>query len=162
MRILLALVLVFATSLLGGGTASSAVSHAVSLSQLTKATFKALPGTALINFKGQQMTKSQFLAMLARDRAAFMLRLKAKADAQFAKSNQLLLLTRRASVGRLNVADQAKFASWRSKRLTLNPSNLAAIKAETDALKLKAQTATPQEQAQIEQRAAQLLGQLGH
>lgn len=154
--------LAFGVCLLGGGTASSAVSHAVSLSQLTKATFNALPGTALISFKGQEMTKSQFLAMLARDRAAFVLRLKAKADVEFAKGNQLLLLKQRASVGRLNVADKAKFANWHSKRLTLSPSNFAAIKAETDALKLKAQNATPQEQAQIEQRAAQLLAQLGH
>jgi hypothetical protein len=133
-----------------------------SVRQLTKQQFEALPDTALVESRGQRMTKAQILAKAARSQEAMAKaqtaarQAQARAQARLAQFNQQQHVRLQAD----NAKVQAELARLRQARATPQARQLEAIEQEAAQLWQQAQRASPAERAQIEQRAAQLLQQL--
>src|SRR5262249_8388501 len=130
--------------------------------QLTKQQFEALPDTAVIEFKGKRMTKGEIRAKVAKSREA-----RAKAQA-VARQTKAQFEERRIQVERQR---QAKMQADRAKAIgefTRQSEGAAppqapqfeAIRKEAMQLYERSKRASPTEQAEIEQRAHQLLQQL--
>jgi len=135
--------------------------------QLTKQQFrqqlKALPDSAVIESKGQRMTKGQIRALAAQKGAAAQAKARAaasQAQARFAAHRAQFLQQEQAKLQADNAKTMAEFGRLRQARATPQARQLDAIEQEAAQLFQRSQRASPAERAQIEQRAAQLLQQL--
>jgi hypothetical protein len=162
-------ILAFATQ--GQGTArgpdkAGAVpgSEVVRGDELTKQQFEALPDTAVIEFKGKRITKGEIRAKALKSQEAMA---KAQAVARQTKSQ---FEQRRIEVERQR---QAKMQADRTKAMaeftrlsdagaTPRALQIEAIRKEAMQLYERSKRASPTEQAQIEERAHQLLQRLLH
>jgi len=123
--------------------------------ELTKEQFKALPDSAVIEFKGQQKTKGQIIAEVEQKRKQTLAKMKNVSKSQFEVTRAKFLQEQKAKIEAANAKAKADF-----ERLKANSAKYAAIKQEALQLFNKSKTATPAEQEQIEKRANELLQQL--
>ena len=123
--------------------------------QLTKEQFKALPDNAVIEFKGQQKTKSQIIAEEEQKRTQSLAKMKNASKSQFEAARAKFLQEQKVKLD----ADNAK-AKTEFERLKTKSSKYAEIKKEALQLFNKSKTAPPADQEQIEKRSAELLNQL--
>jgi hypothetical protein len=132
-----------------GGTPGPQVLRA---DQLTRQQFEVLPDTAVIESKGQRMTKAQIQtkAMKSKEAIAKVQASARDAQAKFEKRLAQFLQQRQAKLQADNAKAMAEVARLRQ---------VAAIEEEGAKLWQRAQRAAPAERAQIEQRARQLLQQ---
>jgi hypothetical protein len=126
--------------------------------QLTKQQFEALPDTALINFKGQLMTKAQIRVRAAKSQEA-MEKGHALARQTRAEFEQRLIHFEQQRKAKIQ-ADKAKAMGEFARQSQAEARQLKAIEAEAAQLYKRSERASPAEKAQIEQRASQLLQQL--
>jgi hypothetical protein len=126
--------------------------------QLTKQQFEALPDTALINFKGQQMTKAQIRVRATKSQEA-MEKGHALARQTRAEFEQRLIHFEQQRKAKIQ-ADKAKAMEEFARQSQAEARQLKAIEAEAAQLYKRSEGASPAEKAQIEQRASQLLQQL--
>ncbi len=134
------------------------------LEQLTKQQFDALPAGHAIEVGGQRTTKGEFLARMERERTAALARMRAKTSqalARFEAKRAQLLQQQKAEIDAHNQKVRAAFAAHRTQRGGLVRSAAhEAIRQEARELLERSKTASPAEQAQIEQRAGELLKRL--
>jgi hypothetical protein len=130
--------------------------------QLTKQQFEVLPDTAVIEFKGQRMTKAQIQAKAAKSQEA-MAKGQAVArqtEAQFEQRRIQFEQQQQARLQTDNAKAMAEFTRQSQVSATPHAWQLEAIQEEAAQLFERSKRASPAEQAQIEQRAGQLLQQL--
>lgn len=132
--------------------------------QLTREQFDRLPDTAVIEMKGTRITAGEFRAQIARQRAEGQTKVRAaasQAKTAFEAYRAKFLQEQKSKLQAVNAKVQAQFAAYRSQGA--GPARSAAhetIQKEALDLQRRARTASPAEQAQIEQRARELLQQL--
>lgn len=123
--------------------------------QLTRQQFKRLPDSAVIEFKGQRMTKAQIRARAAQKAQEAMAKTQVAARQRLVQFEQV-----QARLHAENAKVQAELARLRQAHATPQARQVEAIEQEAAQLWQRSQRASPAERAQIEQRAAQLLQQL--
>ena len=130
--------------------------------QLTKQQFEALPDTAVIELRGQRMTKAQIRAKAAKSQEA-MAKGQAVArqtEAQFEQRRIQFEQQQQAKLQTDNAKAMVEFTRQSQAGATPQARQLEAIQEEAAQLYERSKRASPAEQAQIEQRAGQLLQQL--
>jgi hypothetical protein len=129
--------------------------------QLTKQQFEALPDIAVIEFKGQRMTKAQIRAKAAKSTEAMAKAPAAAraAQAKVAARQAQFLQQQQAKLQADNAKAMVEVARLRQAAGPARSPQLEAIEQEAAQLFQRSQRA-PAERAQIEQRAGQLLQQL--
>lgn len=130
--------------------------------QLTKQQFEALPDTAVIEVKGQRMTKAQIRAKAAKSQEA-MAKGQAVARQTEAQFEQRRIQFEQQQQAKLQADNAKAVAEFTRQSQASGPAaspQLDAIQEEAAQLHERSKRASPAEQAQIEQRAGQLLQQL--
>jgi hypothetical protein len=157
--------ILFAFGILTLGTATASAEtratpspQVVSGAQLTKQQFEALPDSALIDFKGRQMTKASIRARetQSHDTAEKVQALARQSRVEF---QQRLIQFEQQRKTKLEV-DKAKAMGEFARLSQANPRQLKAIEVEAAQLYERSKRASPADKAHIEQRANQLLQQL--
>jgi hypothetical protein len=130
--------------------------------QLTKQQFEALPDTAVIDFKGQRMTKAQIQDKAAKSQEAVVKgeTLVRQTEAQFEQRRIQFEEQQQAKIKAGKARAMAEFTRQSQAAATPQARQLEAIQEEAAQLAARSKSASPAEQAQIEQRARQLLQQL--
>jgi hypothetical protein len=130
--------------------------------QLTKKQFEALPDTAVIDLKGQRMTKAQIRIKAATSQQAIAKAQDAarQAEAQFAQRRIKFEQRQQAKLQADKAKAMAEFTRQVQAGTTPQTRQLEAIQGEAAQLYERSKHASPSEQAQIDQRARQLLQQL--
>jgi hypothetical protein len=126
--------------------------------QLTKQQFEALPDTALIDFKGQRITKAQIRVREAKSQETAE-KVRALARQSRAEFEQRLIHFEQQRKAEIH-ADKAKAMGEFARQSQAEARQLKAIETEAAQLYKRSERASPAEKAQIEQRASQLLQQL--
>lgn len=131
--------------------------------RLTRRQFKALPATAVIEMKGQRITKAQILARADAQRKAASAELEANRRldrAAFEAKRAQFLRQQQAQLSAGNARASAE-ASRLTASAALQVRTRETIQQEAAQLLIRSRsTRTPAERAQIEQRAAELLREL--
>jgi len=145
------------------------------IEQITKEQFSALPGDAVIEHKGQKLTKTQFISQMAQEKAAIKaeherdlpkmrakLQAAAKAkQAEFTKAHKdkvrannekLMAEVRKKNVGRQTTSSKSIPEAHARQYLT--------IQKEARDIYTRAKKVSPAERKQLDQRAGQLAQQL--
>jgi hypothetical protein len=130
--------------------------------QLTRQQFEALPDTAVIEFKGKRMTKAEIRVKAANSQEA-MAKVQAVArqiEAQFEQRRIQIERQQQAKIRADKAKAMAEFTRQSDAGTTPQARQFEAIQKEAAQLYERSKRASPTEQAQIEQRARQLLQQL--
>ncbi|MGH7411731.1 MAG: hypothetical protein ACREJ6_11825 [Candidatus Methylomirabilis sp.] len=153
------------SALAGGGVSATQVLKADTLSkQQFDQQLKRLPDNAVIESKGQRMTKAQIRALAAQKVQQHQASAQAalnQARVAFQQRRAQLEQQTQAKLQADNVKAMADFTRLAPTSATPQARQLEAIQEEAAQLFQRSKTASPAELAQIEQRAAQLLQQLG-
>ena len=131
--------------------------------KLTKQQFEALPDTAVIEFKGKRMPKSEIRARAAKSKEA-MAKVPAAATKVRDKFEQRRALFEQQQQAKLTADNQkvnAELAKLNQGGGSGQDSRRAAVENEARELSQRYKTASPAEKAQIDRRAGELLRQLG-
>jgi len=123
--------------------------------QLTKQQFRAAPDSAVIEFRGQRVTKAQIRARAAQKAHEGMAKVEVAVRQERARFEQ-----EQAKLHADNAKVQAELARLRQARATPQARQVDAIEQEAAQLFERSKRASPADRAQIEQRASQLLQQL--
>jgi hypothetical protein len=134
------------------------------LENLTREEFDSLPENRVVEVGGVQTTKREYLARLERQHDEALSKLRAaaiEARAMLEAKRDKFLQNQVARIEKDNAKTLARFAeSGRQRRSIAQSAGFNAIRKEATELERRSQTASPAEQAQIEQRAWELLQQL--
>jgi hypothetical protein len=134
------------------------------IEQMTKDQFKALPDSAIIEFKGKQMTKGQFISEMnqkSREMAEkAKAEIKSKGMAEFEARRAKLLQQEKQRIAANNAKARAEFERLKQQASSAKAKQFAAIRQEAIQLNNKSKNANPAEQAQIEKRAGELIQEL--
>ena len=148
----------------GGGVSAPQVLKADTLTkQQFEQQLKRLPDNAVIESKGQRMTKAQIRALAAQKGQANQAKAQAalsQANAAFEERRAQLEQQHQAKLQADNAKAMAEFTRQSQAGGPAASLQLEAIQEEAAQLFERSKRASPAEQAQIEQRAAQLLQQL--
>lgn len=134
------------------------------IEQMTKDQFKALPDSAVIEFKGKQMTKGQFISEMnqkSREMAEkAKAEMKSKRMAEFEARRAKFLQQEKQRITANNAKVRGEFERLKQQASSAKAKQFTAIRQEAIQLNNKSKNANPAEQAQIEKRAEELLRQL--
>jgi len=133
------------------------------LEKMTKEQFEKLPDTAVIDVKGRQITKGQYMSEMnqkaKQDLEKARAELSRKAQADFEAARAKFLQGEKAKLDANNAKVNAEIERLRQKN-TESSSRLLSIQNEANQLNTRFRTANPSEKAQIEKRAGELLQQI--
>lgn len=140
----------------------------VKIEQLTPGQFDSLSDDQVIEFKDQRITARELRAKTRQALAEVEAKSKAnaaQAKARFEAYRAKFLLEQKAKLDARNAEVRAEFARRRQQSGVIvgtlgHAARFDAIRNEARQLLERSKTASPAEQAQLEQRAEQLLGQL--
>lgn len=139
------------------------------IEQITKEQFKTLPDNAMVEFKGRQMTKRQFIAeseQKAKEIAqGHKAQAEAKGKAEFEARRAKFLQEEKQRIAANNAKARAEFLRLKQHASSAQAQRVSAIRQEAIQLNIRAKNASPAELEQIDKRAGQLiheLNQLGY
>jgi hypothetical protein len=131
----------------------------INLKTLTNKQIRALSDSAVVEFQGKPTTMGALRALGTQDRRGAETKLKAaaaQAKAKFEARRAQFLRQQQVELQAAHVKARAEVARLRQASATIPATQQEAIRNEAIQLQHRAKTASPAEQAQIEQRALQL------
>ncbi len=147
--------------LLGFLIQSSSSFAAEKLEKMTKEQYEKLPDTAIIDFKGREITKGQYRSEIKQRKEVAKARpaTGSEAKANFEPVRAQFLRDEKAKLDTHNAKVNAEFERLR-QRAAETSSKFKAIQDEANQLSIRSKTASQSERAQIDKRAGELLQQI--